>query len=64
MVNVPFTDASIFSPTLLAVSALTLLSAFTPFMMFLRVVSSQSTEDDHCFLHFSCLDISLFCSPE
>ena len=61
MVNVPFTDASIFSPTLLAVS---LLSAFTPFMMFLRVVSSQSTEDGHCFLHFSCLDISLFCSPE
>ena len=63
MTNVPFIDNRIFSPTLLAVSALTLLSAFTPFMMFLRllspsrvrVVGSQTTEDGHCVFHVSCL---------
>ena len=36
--NIPFIDDRIFSPTLLAVSALTFLSAFTRFMMFLRLL--------------------------
>ena len=76
MAHVPFIDDRIFSPTILAVSALTLLSAFTPFMMFLRLLSVSREKGlwvarafrmvTVSFISLVCraLDISLFCSPE
>ena len=77
MANVPFIDDGIFSPTLLAVSALTFLSEFTPFMMFLRLLSvsrekglwvaralGMVTGPSHLLfvLPYTCLTWSYLCS--
>ena len=73
MSNVLFIDDTIYFPTLLAVSGLTLLSAFTLFLMFPRLLSVSREKRLRvarvlrkvtvCFISLVCLalGISLFC---